>query len=127
MRLVIADDSEAMRRLLLGILRRQPFPIEVVGEAKNGEEAVRLYRECQPDLLFTDMIMPAMNGLEVLRSVRAEFPKARVILVTSISETATVLQCKEEGALGYVLKPFEADRIAKLLAHTYQELIAAVP
>lgn len=122
LRIIIADDSEAMRRLLHSILKRLPFTVEVLAEATNGEEAVQLYRQWQPDVMFTDMIMPALDGLGVLQAVRGEFPDARIVLVTSISDTQTVLKVKDGGAMGYILKPFEPERVMQLTEQIHREL-----
>jgi two-component system, NarL family, response regulator len=80
-RVLIADDHEVVREGLNGILRRQKM--HVVAEACNGKEAIELYRLHRPDILLMDLRMPLMDGLTATRALIAEFPHARIIVLTN--------------------------------------------
>ena len=83
-RLLVVDDAMLMRRLIRDVAAEAGW--EVAGEAKNGAEAVELYRSLRPDLVTMDVVMPQMGGLEALRLIRAEDPQARIVMVTARSK-----------------------------------------
>jgi len=112
-RAVIADDSGAMRQLLKAILEHAA--VEVVGEAWDGKQAVELVAERHPELVFLDIDMPVMNGLEALAAIHAARPEAKVLMVTGNSNRDAILQAGKSGARGYVLKPFRPEQIAQAI------------
>lgn len=112
-RAVIADDSGTMRQLLKAILEHAA--VEVVGEAWDGKQAVELVAERRPELVFLDIDMPVMNGLEALAAIHAAHPTAKVLMVTGNSSRDTILQAGKSGARGYVLKPFQPAKIAEAI------------
>ncbi len=112
-RLLVVDDAMLMRRLIRDVAAEAGW--EVAGEAKNGAEAVELYRSLRPDLVTMDVVMPQMGGLEALRLIRAEDPQARVIMVTALDQKQTLMESIRDGAMDFVVKPFERDRIISLL------------
>ena len=87
-RVLVADDEMVMRMFISSILAK--MNIDVVGQAVNGNEAVSMFREAKPDLLLMDINMPLKTGEEALEEIRAEFPGARVIMLTSVVESETV-------------------------------------
>lgn len=113
-RVLIADDHALVRAGVRGLLAAAP-ELEVVGEAADGAEALRLTRERQPHVLVLDLNMPGLDGFEVLRRVRIEAPGVRVLVLTLDDDPRSVQRAVRDGADGYVLK----DAIA-------QDLIAAV-
>ena len=78
--------------------------MELVGQAADGEEALRLYRELRPDITLMDLQMPGMNGIGTIEAVRSEFPKARIIVLTTYSGDVQAARALKAGALGYLLK-----------------------
>lgn len=102
-RLVIADDHELARAGLRTMLVGQPG-VELIGEAKNGREALMLCRRLQPDLALIDVRMPDLDGLATCRSIKQEFPATSVILVTMYENPQYFLEALRSGASGYVLK-----------------------
>lgn len=80
-RVLIADDHEVVREGLIGILTRRNM--QVVAEACNGREAIELYRQHRPDILLMDLRMPLMDGLTATRALVAEFPSARIVVLTN--------------------------------------------
>jgi DNA-binding NarL/FixJ family response regulator len=113
-RLVIADDHELARAGLRTMLIGQSW-VELIGEAKNGREALAICRRLQPDLALIDVRMPDLDGLATCRSIKQEFPLTSVILITMHETPQYLLEALKSGASGYVLKDI-----------TQRELLATV-
>lgn len=111
-RVLIADDHHVVRRGLLFFLKTQK-DIEVVGEAKNGVEAVELVRDLQPDIVLMDLVMPEMDGIQATKRIKGEWPDVAVLMLTSFSDKDHVLPALEAGASGYQLKDIEPDDLVK--------------
>lgn len=109
-RILITDDHRVVRQGLRMFLQLDP-EMEIVGEADNGAEAVKLVALLAPDVVLMDMLMPVMGGIEATSRIRAEFPDTEVIAMTSVLEDATVLGAVRAGAIGYLLKTTEADAL----------------
>jgi two-component system chemotaxis response regulator CheY len=118
---LIVDDSDATREALALIL--ESALVNVVGQAGNGQQAIALCAELQPDLVFLDVVMPGMSGMEVLESIRGTSPEAKIVMVTSISERKTVLQSRDLGAYDYVLKPFEPADIEDKIQRMHDTMV----
>ena len=103
MRVLIAEDEALIRMDLREMLEEAGH--EVVGEARDGAEAVRLARETRPDVVFMDINMPGVNGIEAARTIGEE-RIAPVVMVTAFSQSAYVEQASNAGAMAYVVKPF---------------------
>jgi DNA-binding NarL/FixJ family response regulator len=102
-RVLIADDHYLVRDGLHRMLSRTP-DLEVIGDASNGREAVELCRRLSPDLVLMDVRMPKMDGLEATRTIKAEQPNVRVLVVTTYENPDYLLEALKAGAAGYVLK-----------------------
>ena len=107
-RVLLADDEELVRTGLRMILGAEPG-LEVVGEATNGEEAVRLVDELDPDVVLLDIRMPVLDGLEATR--RLESSSAAVVILTTFDTDANVHEALAAGATGFLLKDAPADRL----------------
>ena len=103
LRLLIADDDPGFRRSLRRVLERDP-DTEVIGEAADGKEAVRLARALHPGIVLMDIGMPQMNGLEALRLTKEAWPDTKVIMVTIHDEEPYRVVAMAGGADGFVLK-----------------------
>ena len=102
-RVVLADDSEEFRRWLLSLLD-ESGEFKVVGEARNGTEAIDVTASLIPDLLIADLHMPDIDGLDVARSVQERSPTVRVILVSTDGQPVYERLAKQEGALAFIPK-----------------------
>ncbi|MFP3918815.1 response regulator transcription factor [Lysinibacillus telephonicus] len=107
-RVLIADDHHVVRRGLLFFLKTQK-DIEVVGEAKNGQEAVELVEALQPDIVLMDLVMPEMDGIQATKKIKSKWPNIAILMLTSFSDKDHVLPAIEAGAAGYQLKDIEPD------------------
>jgi NarL family two-component system response regulator LiaR len=102
-RLIITDDHPMMREALLTAIAEES-DLEVVGEASNGSEAVRLAEECRPDVILMDLLMPGMDGLEAIGRILETNPQAKILVVTSLEDEDKILAAIQAGALGYFPK-----------------------
>ncbi|MFO7317547.1 MAG: response regulator transcription factor, partial [Bacilli bacterium] len=107
-RVLIADDHHVVRRGLQFFLKTQK-DIEVVGEAKNGVEAVQLVEQLKPDIVLMDLVMPEMDGIEATKKIKARWPEVQILMLTSFSDKDHVVPAIEAGAAGYQLKDIEPD------------------
>jgi two-component system response regulator NreC len=103
MRLLLADDHAMVRQGLRKLLESRPG-WQVVAEAGDGREAVRLAEEHRPDVAIVDVSMPLINGMEVTRQITTRSPSTRVLVVSMYSDDAYVTQILRSGATGYILK-----------------------
>ncbi len=101
--IVLADDHPVVRRGMRTLLESEP-DFSVVGEAGDGLETIRQVKRLQPDVLILDLMMPALNGLEVLRIIRQRAPLTRIVILSMHSNNAFVAEALKNGATGYVLK-----------------------
>ena len=113
-RVLITDDHGVVRQGLRMYLGLDP-ELEVVGEAANGEEALRMARELGPDVVLMDLLMPVMDGIAATGKIRAELPEVEVIALTSVLEDASVSGAVRAGAIGYLLKNTEADDLGRAI------------
>lgn len=111
-RLILADDHAVVRAGTRQLLERQP-DFNIVGEAADGEEAVRLAHELQPDVVVMDVRMPKLNGVEATRRIKAECPEVRVLVLTAHDDDEYVFTLLQAGANGYLLKTAEFDELVK--------------
>ena len=112
-RTLIVDDSSVMRKIVERALRQAGLNLAVVHEAGNGAEALDILKTKQVDLILSDINMPAMDGLEFVRQIRAQNLAAGVpvVMVTTESSEEHVKQAIQAGARGYIRKPFTAEQV----------------
>jgi two-component system chemotaxis response regulator CheY len=104
-----------MRHVLAGILGK--FGFEIVGEASNGIEAIDLYNKYHPDVVTMDITMPEVDGLTAVKEICKVDPKACILVVSAMGQNSIVLEAFEHGARDFIVKPFQPDRIGKVLKH----------
>jgi len=110
-RVVLADHHSVVRAGLRAMLEEQLRGIEVVGQARNGREALALVQQHQPHILLTDIVMPEMTGLEATIRVVKDFPNVKVIVFTLHSSTEFVWKALKAGATGYLCKDTDAEEL----------------
>jgi len=116
-RILLVDDHEMVRIGVSAYLQTQA-DMEVVGEASNGKEAVDKALELRPDIILMDMVMPEMNGAEATEAIIAQWPDAKIVIVTSFLDDDKVYPALEAGAVSYILKTSNAKRIAEAIRET---------
>ncbi|WP_414570953.1 response regulator [Nostoc sp. CCY 9925] len=110
-RVITVDDHEILRGGIKFLL--QAFDdMELVGEARNGDEAVHLCEKLQPDVVLMDLMMVGMNGAETTRAIRKKSPEIQVLILTSFLANDLVQQAMQAGAIGYLLKGISIDELA---------------
>ena len=109
-RLLVVDDHHIVRQGLIALLTTVP-EMQVVAEASDGQQAVELYRQHQPDVTLMDLRMNTMNGVETTRAIRAEFPNARIIVLTTFDGDEDIYRALQAGARGYLLKGMDTEEL----------------
>lgn len=120
-RAVICDDEDHIRVMLRTALKT--MNVDVVGEARNGEEALTLFRREKPHILLLDINMPRKRGDEVLEEIMRDSPSALVIMLSSVADYATVESCLEKGASNYIRKDTPIAEIKQIIKETWIEYI----
>ncbi|MBS4017113.1 MAG: response regulator [Dechloromonas sp.] len=110
---VIVDDNDMMRTILRGILRGEEY--DVVGEARNGAQAVEMVERMKPDIVCMDVLMPEKNGLEAMIEIKQTLPETEFIMITGSADPETVQDAIMNGAGGFIVKPFNAARVLDAL------------
>jgi two-component system, chemotaxis family, chemotaxis protein CheY len=108
--ILIVDDASFMRNSLRYVVENAGHT--VVGMAKEGQEALELYRKYKPDVVTLDVLMTGMDGFSTLKAITKEDPKAKVIMVTALGNEDKQEEAYEIGAAGYIRKPFKPTEIA---------------
>jgi NarL family two-component system response regulator LiaR len=124
-RVMIVDDHDMVRRGLAAFLRAKA-DLELVGEARDGKEALLVCEKVHPDVILMDLVMPEMGGAEATRALRGKCPQVQVIALTSFQDKELVRQALEAGAISYLLKNVTADDLAEAIraAHSGQSTLA---
>lgn len=113
-KILIADDHHVVRRGLVFFLKTQK-DIEVIGEAKNGQEAFEMTKALLPDLVLMDLDMPIMDGIEATKQIKAILPEMKIMILTSFSDQDHVIPAIQAGASGYQLKDIEPDELVRTI------------
>lgn len=117
---LIADDEPLLRQRLVSMLARLWPELRIVAEARNGREAVELFDQHAPEVVFLDIHMPGQNGIEAARSMSG---RTQIVFVTAFEQYA--VQAFERGAIDYLVKPFEEERLAETVARLRSKLAPA--
>ncbi len=113
-RVMIVDDHPMVRRGLAAFLKVHA-DLELVGEASDGTEALRVCEQVRPDVILMDLVMPAMSGPKTTRAIRQSCPEVRVIALTSFQDSELVREALEAGAISYLLKNVGANELAEAI------------
>ncbi len=113
-KVLIVDDALFMRTMIKDILQGSGR-YQVVGEAANGQEAIKKYQELQPELVTMDIVMPVMDGIEATRNILKHDPSVRVVMVSALGQEPLVIESIASGAKDFIVKPFSADKVIKVI------------
>ena len=119
-KVVIVDDNDLMRTLLRGMLRGEAY--QVVGEARNGLQAVDIVQRVKPDIVCLDVMMPEMDGLEALQAMRQIKPDLIVIMITGNPSVENVQESIQYGASGFIVKPFNTGKVLDTLGQAWNNM-----
>ena len=112
MKILVTDDAAFMRMMLKNIILG--FGHTVV-EAVNGKDMLDKYETEKPDLVTLDITMPEMDGLDALKALKSKHPEARVVMCSAMGQQAMVVDAIQHGAMDFIVKPFQPDRIAETI------------
>jgi NarL family two-component system response regulator LiaR len=125
-RIMITDDHGVVRQGLRMFLSLDP-DIQVVGEAENGQEALEMARELEPDVVLMDLLMPVMDGISATQAIRAELPEVEIVALTSVLEGASVAGAVRAGAIGYLLKDTDAEELHRAIRGAAEGRVQLAP
>ena len=117
-KILIVDDNDLMRTLLRGILRSEDCL--VIGEAKNGVNALDFIEKTKPDVVFLDVVMPEMDGLETLQNIKRDYPEIIVVMITGNPSKENVQESIQGGASGFIIKPINSAKVLETLHRAWQ-------
>ncbi len=117
-RVMVVDDHDMVRRGLAAFLRAKP-DLELVGEADDGQQALDVCEQVEPDVILMDLVMPEMDGTTATRAIRERWPQVQVIALTSFQEKKLVQEALRAGAISYLLKNVSVDDLAEAIRAAY--------
>jgi DNA-binding NarL/FixJ family response regulator len=118
-RVLLVDDQPLFRQGLASLLSLEN-DLEVVGQAQNGQTAISLATQLQPDVILMDVRMPICNGVEATREIHQRYPWMRILVLTTFDDDEYILQSLQAGALGYLLKSTPSDQVAAAIRNLHQ-------
>jgi len=113
-KLVIVDDAAFVREILVQIAKRGGF--EVVGEAADGEEAVRIVLEKKPDLVVMDIVMPKKSGIQATKEILQVLPRTKILACSTEGQESMIMKALEAGCIDYLVKPFEIKTVLNVIS-----------
>lgn len=121
-RILIVDDSSFVREMLTKELIKNGF--EVVGEAENGKDAIKKYKQLKPDLVTMDMVMPKIediDGIVAIREIMKIDPQARIIMISAVEQDAHIIEAIQAGAKDYIVKPCSGPKVVDKIKQVLEE------
>lgn len=113
LKVLIVDDSRIFRKILRTVLEENGH--QIIGEAGNGQEALDLLKEINPDLITLDITLPVMDGLEALKHIKEDHPDPKVIMVSAAGQKSKIIDALKFGADDFIQKPFEPENITMVI------------
>jgi len=112
---LVVDDLSFARRTLIKILSEAHF--QVVGEAENGKEAVKMYDKLKPDMVMMDVVMPEMSGIEATREIMKTDGLAKILIISAMTQENIIMEALNAGAKDYIVKPYSSQEIIRAADH----------
>jgi len=125
-RVLVVDDHAIIRKGVRAVLDLVP-DVDLVGEAENGVQAVKLEQELIPDVVLMDLMMPEMNGIECIKQIKAQRPKARILVLTNFAGEEMIFPAIKAGAMGYHLKDSSPEALIDAIRQVNQGVAALHP
>jgi len=122
-RVFSVDDHPLMREGIAMVINSQPGML-MVAQASNGHEAIERFREHKPDVTLMDLSLPDMSGIDAMKAIRTEFPKARIIILTTFESATEYQRALAEGACSYVLKTTPPKELAETIRQAHRVMQA---
>ena len=117
-KILVVDDSYYMRTMLKNLLADAGH--DIVGEAANGEDALRLAKSLSPDMITLDVILPDTTGLEVLKEIKKDQPNLKVVIVSAVGQELVVNEAIQNGAIAYIVKPFNEEKVLEVVDNVFK-------
>lgn len=114
MKVLIVEDAAFVRKMLKN--RLVDLGHEVIGEAEDGEMAIKKYIELKPDLVMMDITMPKKDGIQAAKEIIMKHPKAKIIMCSAMGQQVMVIDAIKAGARDFLVKPFDKDRMVEAIA-----------
>lgn len=108
-KVLVVDDAGFMRMMIKDILSKNGY--QVVGEAENGQKAVKKYQELQPDIVTMDITMPELDGIGAVKEIKKIDPNARILMCSAMGQKDMVIDAIQAGAKDFIVKPFKPERV----------------
>ena len=121
LRVLVVDDNPIITRKLCMMMDQIGY--RVVMTAADGKEAILAYKECLPDVVTMDITMPVLDGIEATRIIKRAYPDANIVMVTSHGQEEMVLDALKAGAKGYVLKPFQPQKVFEVIEKACKRVV----
>ncbi len=118
-KILIVDDSRTSRKILKGILEEAGH--EIVGEASNGEQGIKLFESSKPDIITLDITMPVMDGISALIKIKDIDEDANVVMVSSAGQKSKMVEAVKYGANEFIAKPFDEDLLLNVIDKVLNE------
>ena len=118
-KILICDDAASMRMMLKDIMKRIGY--SEVYEAENGKKAIEKYIEFKPDLVFMDITMPEMDGIEALKKIIANDKNAAVIMCAAIGQSPLAVETMKNGAKDVIFKPYNIERVKEIVNKVFEK------
>ncbi len=125
-RVLVVDDHAIIRKGIGAVLDLVP-DIDLIGEAENGKQAIILDRELAPDVILMDLMMPEMDGIECIKQIKTQRPKARILVLTNFAGEEMIFPAIKAGAMGYHLKDSSPDRLVDAIRLVNQGVASLHP
>ncbi|MBE9199102.1 MULTISPECIES: response regulator transcription factor [unclassified Nodularia (in: cyanobacteria)] len=118
-KVLLVDDQNLIRQGLKALLELEP-DLEIVGEAENGEQAIKLSQQLQPDVILMDIRMPIMDGVAATREIQTRCPEIKILVLTTFDDDEYVKAALQNGAMGYLLKDTPSEELAVAIRAVYK-------